>query len=221
MEIIHFLFELLSNTKGILENLTNQYPNFIYAILFLIIFVETGLVIMPFLPGDSLLFAAGMLCAIGAGALNIWLLIPLLMIAAVLGDNVNYYVGKYLSEKVLALKIKNKPLVKQEWLDEVHKYFDEYGSKTIVIARFMPIIRTVTPFVAGIGNMNHNIFLMYNIIGGVIWVGSITLAGYFLGTIPWVENNLEKIILGIVFVSILPMLYKIATTTYKKIKEKK
>lgn len=217
MEIIHFLLELLTNTKEIIQNLTLQYPNWIYGILFLIIFVETGLVIMPFLPGDSLLFVAGMLCAIGAGALNIWILIPLLIIAAIIGDNVNYYVGKYLSQRVLALKINNKNLVKQEWIDEVHAYFEKYGSKTIIIARFMPIIRTVTPFVAGIGNMNNKIFFTYNVIGAILWVSSVTIVGYFLGNVPWVEENLEKIILGIVFVSILPMIIKIIQTYLKKI----
>jgi membrane-associated protein len=165
MEFIHFFLELLTNTKEIIQNLTIQYPVWIYGILFLIIFIETGLVMMPFLPGDSLLFVAGMLCAIGAGALNIWILIPLLIFAAVIGDNLNYYVGKYLSEKVLALKFRNKNIVKQEWIDEVHTYFEKYGSKTIIIARFMPIIRTVTPFVAGIGNMNNKIFFTYNISG--------------------------------------------------------
>jgi membrane-associated protein len=152
-----------------------------------------------------------MLCAIGAGALNIWILIPLLIFAAVIGDNLNYYVGKYLSEKVLALKFRNKNLVKQEWIDEVHTYFEKYGSKTIIIARFMPIIRTVTPFVAGIGNMNNKIFFTYNIIGAILWVSSVTLVGYFLGNVAWVEENLEKIILGIVFVSVLPMFYKMVS----------
>jgi membrane-associated protein len=211
MEFIHFFLELLTNTKEIIQNLTIQYPVWIYGILFLIIFIETGLVMMPFLPGDSLLFVAGMLCAIGAGALNIWILIPLLIFAAVIGDNLNYYVGKYLSEKVLALKFRNKNIVKQEWIDEVHTYFEKYGSKTIIIARFMPIIRTVTPFVAGIGNMNNKIFFTYNIVGAILWVSSVTLVGYFLGNVAWVEENLEKIILGIVFVSVLPMFYKMVS----------
>jgi membrane-associated protein len=211
MEFIHFFLELLTNTKEIIQNLTIQYPVWIYGILFLIIFIETGLVMMPFLPGDSLLFVAGMLCAIGAGALNILILIPLLIFAAVIGDNLNYYVGKYLSEKVLALKFRNKNIVKQEWIDEVHTYFEKYGSKTIIIARFMPIIRTVTPFVAGIGNMNNKIFFTYNIVGAILWVSSVTLVGYFLGNVAWVEENLEKIILGIVFVSVLPMFYKMAS----------
>jgi membrane-associated protein len=169
---------------------------------------------MPFLPGDSLLFAAGMLCSIGS--LSIWILIPLLIVAAILGDNGNYYVGKYFSDKMLGLKIKNKPLVKQEWIDEVHRYFEQYGSKTIIIARFMPIVRTVTPFVAGVGKMSYRIFFLYNIIGGILWVGSITVVGYFLGRNAWVEENLEKIIIGIVFVSILPMLYKIGITMVQK-----
>lgn len=211
MEFIHFFLELLTNTKEIIQNLTIQYPVWIYGILFLIIFIETGLVMMPFLPGDSLLFVAGMLCAIGAGALNILILIPLLIFAAVIGDNLNYYVGKYLSEKALALKFRNKNIVKQEWIDEVHTYFEKYGSKTIIIARFMPIIRTVTPFVAGIGNMNNKIFFTYNIVGAILWVSSVTLVGYFLGNVAWVEENLEKIILGIVFVSVLPMFYKMAS----------
>lgn len=216
MEFIHFLLELLTNTKEIIENLTHQYPIWIYGILFLIIFVETGLVLMPFLPGDSLLFVAGMLCALGAGALNIWILIPLLIFAAIVGDNLNYYIGKYFSAKVLALKFNNKNIVKQEWIDEVHEYFEKYGSKTIIIARFMPIIRTVTPFVAGIGNMNNKIFFTYNVLGGILWVSSITLVGYFLGNVAWVEENLEKIILGIVFLSVLPMFVKIIKVYTKK-----
>lgn len=207
MEFIHFLLELLTHTKEVLLQLFQQYGTYIYVILFLIIFVETGLVIMPFLPGDSLLFTAGLLCAQDSG-LNIWLLIPLLIFAAILGDNVNYFVGKYFNKKVLKWKFRGKPLVNPDWLTEVHNYFQKHGTKTIIIARFMPIVRTVTPFVSGVGKMNYKVFLPYDILGGIIWVSSVTLAGYFLGTIPFVEKNLEKFILGIVFLSILPMIIK-------------
>ncbi|MCB9034289.1 MAG: VTT domain-containing protein [Chitinophagales bacterium] len=219
MEIIHFLIELLTNTKEIILGLTSQYPNWIYGILFLIIFVETGLVIMPFLPGDSLLFTVGMICATAASGLNIAIVIPLLIFAAVLGDNVNYFVGKFFSEKMLSIKFKAKPIVKQEWIDQVHEYFEKHGTKTIIIARFMPIVRTITPFVTGIGKMNYTTFLPYDILGGVLWVGSITTIGYFLGNNQFVEDNLEKFILGIVFISVLPMLIKGVQSVLQKKKK--
>ncbi|MFN8238736.1 MAG: VTT domain-containing protein [Chitinophagales bacterium] len=215
MEFIHFFLDLLTHTKEVLLQLFQLYGPYIYAILFLIIFVETGLVIMPFLPGDSLLFTAGLLCAQPSG-LNIYVLIPLLIIAAVLGDNINYFVGKYFSEHVLNWKFKGKPLVNPEWIEEVHRYFEKHGTKTIIIARFMPIVRTVTPFVSGVGRMTYKTFLPYDIFGGFIWVTSVSLAGYFLGNIPFVEKNLEKFILGIVFLSILPIIIKSIQLKLKK-----
>lgn len=215
MEFIHFLLELLTHTKDVILNLFQQYGPYIYVILFLIIFVETGLVIMPFLPGDSLLFTAGLLCAQDSG-LNIYILIPLLIIAAVLGDNVNYFVGKYFSETVLKWQFKGKPLVNPAWIAEVHNYFEKHGTKTIIIARFMPIVRTVTPFVSGVGKMKYSTFLPYDVLGGIIWVGSVTILGYFLGNIPFVEHNLEKFILGIVFLSVLPMIIKAIQLKLKK-----
>ena len=207
MEYIHFLLELLTHTKEVLLQLFQEHGNYIYVILFLIIFVETGLVIMPFLPGDSLLFTAGLLCAQPTG-ISIFILIPLLILAAILGDNVNYFVGKYFSEHVLKWKFRNKPLVNPEWINEVHRYFEKHGTKTIIIARFIPIVRTVTPFVSGVGRMDYKTFLPYDIFGGVLWVGSVTIVGYFLGNIPFVEQNLEKFILGIVFLSVLPIVVK-------------
>ena len=215
MEFIHFLLELLTQTKDVLLQLFQQYGPYIYVILFLIIFVETGLVIMPFLPGDSLLFTAGLLCAQDSG-LNIYILIPLLIVAAVLGDNINYFVGKYFSETVLKWQFKGKPLVNPAWITEVHNYFEKHGTKTIIIARFMPIVRTVTPFVSGVGKMNYKVFLPYDIFGGILWVGSVTILGYFLGNIPFVEHNLEKFILGIVFISVLPMIIKAIQLKLKK-----
>ncbi|HEY0262155.1 MAG TPA: VTT domain-containing protein [Chitinophagales bacterium] len=205
MEYIHFFIDLLTHTKDVLMLLFHDYGTLIYAILFLIIFVETGLVIFPLLPGDSLLFTAGLLCAQPSG-LSIWILIPLLIFAAILGDNVNYFVGKFFSEHVLGWKINGKPLVKQQWLDQTHAFFEKNGTKTIILARFVPIVRTITPFVSGVGKMNYKTFLPYDILGGVLWVGSVTFAGYFLGQIPFVEHNLEKFILGIVFLSVLPII---------------
>lgn len=207
MEYVHFLLELLTHTKDVLLSLFQQHGNFIYAILFLIIFIETGLVIMPFLPGDSLLFTAGLLCAQDSG-LSIFILIPLLVAAAIIGDNVNYFVGKYFSVQVLKWKFKGEQMVKQAWIDEVHNYFEKNGTKTIIIARFIPIVRTVTPFVSGLGKMNYKTFLPYDIFGGVLWVSSVTIVGYFLGNVPFVEKNLEKFILGIVFLSVLPIIIK-------------
>lgn len=206
MEFILFLIDLLTHTKDVLLQLFQQYGIYIYAILFLIIFVETGLVAMPFLPGDSLLFTAGMLCAQPSG-LNIWVLIPLLIFAAILGDNTNYFVGKYFSKKVLGIKFNGKPIVKQEWLDQTHDFFKQYGTKAIILARFVPIVRTVMPFVSGVGRMDYKVFLPYDILGGFIWVTSITVIGYFLGQIPFVEKHLEKFVIGIVLLSVLPIVW--------------
>lgn len=208
MEIIQFFIELLRNTHSVLESWILAYGLYFYAILFLIIFVETGLVVFPLLPGDSLLFAAGLFCAKPEYGLNIFILIPLLIVAAILGDNVNYFVGKFFNERVLSWKINGKPLVKQEWLDQTHDFFEKNGTKTIIIARFVPIVRTIAPFVAGVGQMNFRVFFSYNVIGAVIWVVSVTVIGYFLGQIPFVEENLEKFILGIVFVSVLPIVWE-------------
>ncbi len=215
MEFLHFLIELLTNTKDVLLLLFQQYGIYIYAILFLIIFVETGLVVMPFLPGDSLLFTAGMLCAMPSG-LNIWVLIPLLIVAAILGDNVNYFVGKFFNQKVLGWEIAGQRLVKQAWLDKTEDFFKEYGTKAIILARFVPIVRTVTPFVAGVGKMKYSTFLPYDIFGGILWVSSVTIIGYFLGQIPFVEHNLEKFIIGIVVLSVLPMVWAFVKTQMKK-----
>ncbi len=215
MEFIQFLIDLLTHTKETLLQLFNVYGTLIYVILFLIIFIETGLVIFPFLPGDSLLFTAGLLCAQPSG-LNIWILIPLLTFAAILGDNINYFVGKFFNEHVLSWKIKGKPLVKKQWLDKTHEFFEKNGTKTIILARFVPIVRTITPFVSGVGKMNYKVFLPYDILGGIIWVGSVSLLGYFLGQIPFVEKNLEKFILGIVFLSVLPIIIELVKNATKK-----
>lgn len=194
--------------------LIQDYGMWIYGILFLIIFVETGLVVMPLLPGDSLLFAAGTFCAgvvkNGETAeLNLFLVLGLLIVAAILGDGLNYFLGKTIGLKVLQWKIGNRQIVKQKYIDQTHAFYEKHGSKTIIIARFVPIVRTFAPFVAGIGNMSYQKFLRFNVIGGVAWVSGLTLLGYFFGNMSFVQKNFEVVIFGIVGLSLLPMVVEI------------
>lgn len=201
------------------EWLFENYNNAVYVILFLVIFIETGLVIMPFLPGDSLLFTAGLFARLGF--LDISLLVFLLFIAAVLGDNTNYWIGRKIGIRAVQIKFRKKRLVKQEYLDKTHAFFEKYGTKTIIMARFVPIVRTFSPFVAGIAEMNYRRFLPFDILGGAIWIGSLTFAGYFLGEIPWIRKNIELVALGIIFISILPILIEILKVRIQKRKLKK
>lgn len=198
------------------EWLFQNYSDVVYIILFLVIFIETGLVIMPFLPGDSLLFTAGLFARLGY--LNISYLLLLLFAAAVLGDNTNYWVGRKIGLKALQIKIRGKKIVKEEYLTKTHSFFEKYGPKTIILARFVPIVRTFAPFVAGIAEMNYKKFLSFDILGGIIWIGSLTLAGYFLGEIPWIRNNIEKVALGIIFLSILPVIIEVVKAKMSKTK---
>lgn len=184
--------------------LINEYGTATYLILFLIIFIETGLVIMPLLPGDSLLFAAGAFAA--TGVLSLPALLFLLLLAAFLGDTVNYLIGKNLGLKILKWKIRNRQLVKQAHIDKTQHFFEKHGPKTIILARFVPIVRTFAPFVAGIGEMNYKKFISFNIIGGVIWVFGLTLLGFFFGNIPVVKENFEIVIFGIIFLSLIPIM---------------
>lgn len=195
-----------------LDAMVNEYGTTIYAVLFLIIFVETGLVIMPFLPGDSLLFAAGALCARTANdpnaTLHILPMIGLLVLAAVLGDNSNYAIGRFLGKWAVNLRIGNRNLVKQAYIEKTHGFFEKYGTKAIIMARFVPIVRTFTPFVAGVGEMNYRRkFLPYDIAGGVLWISTMSLAGYFLGTIPWIHDHFEAVVVAIILISVLPMIF--------------
>lgn len=196
------------------EWLFQNYNNTVYTILFLVIFIETGLVLMPFLPGDSLLFTAGLFAnqinsVTGEPFLNLGYLLVLLLIAAIVGDNVNYWVGRKIGLKMLKIKFRGKNLVKEEYLTKTHAFYEKYGPKTIIMARFVPIVRTFAPFVAGVAEMNYKKFLSFDILGGVLWIFSLTLAGYFLGEIPWIRNNIEKVALGIIFISILPIIIEI------------
>jgi membrane-associated protein len=211
MDVIKGLIDFILHLDVHLFALIQDYGMWIYLMLFLIIFVETGLVIMPLLPGDSLLFAAGTFCAgvkiSGETAdLNLWIVLGLLIVAAILGDGLNYFFGKTIGLKVLKWRIRGKQLVKQKHIDKTHAFYEKHGSKTIIIARFVPIVRTFAPFVAGIGQMNYARFLQFNIIGGVTWVVSLTLLGYFFGNLPFVQENFETVIFGIIFLSIVPMI---------------
>jgi membrane-associated protein len=222
MELIKSFLDFFLQLDENLFTMIQDYGIWIYAILFLIIFVETGLVVVPFLPGDSLLFAAGTFCAgvvneAGQKAeLNLWLILFLLIVAAILGDGLNYYLGKTIGLKVLTWKIRGHQIVKQKYIDQTHVFYEKHGSKTIIIARFVPIVRTFAPFVAGIGKMTYAKFLRFNIIGGVVWVTGLTLVGYFFGNLPFVQDNFEIVIFGIIGLSLLPMLYEFIRAKLKK-----
>ncbi len=187
-----------------LQNLTEQYGVWMYAILFAIVFCETGLVVTPFLPGDSLLFAAGALAALGS--LDVWLLTLLLVVAAILGDTVNYHLGRYFGTRVL--RGEHSLLFNRKHLDRTREFFEKYGAKAIILARFVPIVRTFAPFVAGVGEMQYRRFLAYNVLGGVVWVVGFVTAGYWFGNQPFVKKNFSLVILAIIFVSILPMVWE-------------
>jgi len=214
MEFIKMLFDFVLHIDKHLATIFTNYQELSYAILFLIIFVETGLVIMPFLPGDSLLFATGALIA-STGTLNIYIVIPLLILAAISGDNSNYFIGRYIGEQVLKIKWISK-IVKPEYLVRTEQYFEKYGSRTVVIARFIPIVRTVTPFVAGVGEMKYFVFLSYSIIGACLWISGLTLLGYFFGNLEIVKNNFEIVVLVIIGISILPMIYQLVKSKVVK-----
>ncbi len=222
MEILKSLLDFILHLDKHLFDLILNYGIWIYAILFLIIFVETGLVVMPLLPGDSLLFAAGTFCAgvvneSGDKAqLNLWLVLILLIVAAILGDGLNYFFGKTIGLKVLSWKIKGRQIVKQKYIDQTHAFYEKHGPKTIIIARFVPIIRTFAPFVAGIGEMSYAKFIRFNIIGGVAWVIGLTLMGYFFGNLEFVQKNFETVIFGIIGLSILPMIIEIIRAKLKR-----
>lgn len=204
---MHTFLDFLLHLDKHLADILLEYQTTTYFILALIIFCETGLVATPFLPGDSLLFAAGMLTA-STGILDIHWLIPLLILAAFAGDNVNYFVGKLVGEKVFDFPYLRK-IIKREYLDKTHSFYEKYGGRTIIIARFVPIVRTFAPFAAGLGKMTYPKYIAFCIIGAVLWVTSITLAGYFFGNIPFIKNNFEKVIFGIIFVSVLPIVFGI------------
>jgi len=206
------LIDFILHIDQHLIELAQTYGLWIYAILFLIVFCETGLVVTPFLPGDSLLFAAGAVAALGG--MNVHIAAGLLLAAAVIGDAVNFAIGKYFGEKLFAKP--DSRVFKREYLDKTHAFYEKYGGKTIILARLVPIVRTFAPFVAGMGNMHYGRFIRYNIIGALMWVGLLTYAGYFFGELPVVKNNFGLVVIGIIVVSVLPMAVEIAKAKWGK-----
>ena len=203
MDIIAFLIDFILNLDQHLQTFVQNYGAWVYALLFLIIFTETGVVVMPFLPGDSLLFVVGTLC--GAGLMSLPLAMGLLVVAAVLGDQVNYSIGRYFGPKVFQWE--NSRLFNRNAFNQAHAFYERYGGITIILARFMPFIRTFAPFVAGVAEMTRTKFTAYNVIGAVIWVVGLTAAGYWFGNLPWVQENLSKIIWAMIIIPGLIAIY--------------
>lgn len=204
MNAINFLLDFVLHIDTHLGQIISTYGAATYAIMFFVIFIETGIVFTPFLPGDSLLFAAGAFAALGS--LNVFVLVGLMIVAAVLGDTCNYWIGHFFGEKLIA---NPKVPIKKEHIDKTKAFFDKHGGKTIILARFVPIVRTFAPFVAGVGKMNYGKFISFNVIGGIAWVLIATLAGFFFGNILFVRNNFSIVILVIIVISVLPMVLEI------------
>lgn len=206
MEFVNYLIDLFLHLDKHLTEIIQMYGALTYAILFLVIFAETGFVFTPFLPGDSLLFAAGALASLPGSPLNIHFIFVLLFIAAVLGDTANYWIGHFIGPKIFE-KEKVK-FLKKEHLDKTHQFFEKYGGKTIIIARFVPIVRTFAPFVAGIGRMTYMKFFSYNVIGGFLWTAALIYSGYYFGNIPFIKNNFSVAVIVIILISLLPGVYE-------------
>ena len=204
MDLIKTFVDVFLHLDAHLATLITQFGSWTYVLLFGIIFAETGLVVTPFLPGDSLLFAAGALAA-ATHTLNPVLLIIVLTLAAIIGDSVNYSIGHYFGPRVFTEKV---PFLKKEHLDKTHAFYEKYGGKTIILARFIPIIRTFAPFVAGVGVMTYGKFILFNVVGALLWVPLFTLMGYFFGNLPFVQENFELVVIAIIVISVLPAVYE-------------
>lgn len=218
MEFFHFLIDFVLHIDVHLAELISLYGPWVYGILFLIIFCETGLVVTPFLPGDSLLFVAGALAAMPANNINVHLIALFLIIAAILGDASNYLIGRFFGKKLFSNP--NSKIFKQSYLEKTHNFYAKHGGKTIILARFIPIIRTFAPFVAGMGHMTYRHFSMYNVVGGIAWVLLFTYAGYFFGGLDFVQKNLEILIFAIILISVLPAIFEVLRNKYKSSKAK-
>lgn len=200
MTILQQFIDIILHLDIHLASLAAEYGVWLYGILFLVIFCETGLVVTPFLPGDSLLFAAGSLCAISE--LSVYVVVPLLIAAAVIGDSTNYWIGRGFGLRLF--QNKNSKIFKQKYLDQTEQFYQKHGVKTVVLARFMPIIRTFAPFVAGIGRMNYQRFLSFSVLGSILWIGSFTFGGFFFGNIPFFKKNFTLVIVAIMVISLMP-----------------
>ena len=215
MSLVALFFDFILHLDTHLASIMHQYGTWTYAILFVILFLETGFVLTPYLPGDSLIFAVGALAA--TGSLNLWILLLLMSCAVILGDSLNYAIGQFIGPRVLK---KDYALLNRKALDKTSAFFDKHGGKTIILARFIPIIRTFAPFLAGVGSMKYSKFLAYNIIGGILWVSLFLFSGYFFGNIPFVKENFSLVILGIIVISLIPLAIE-ATKYYLEMREQK
>lgn len=209
LEILQHLFAL--DIKWFVQ----EFGTAVYIVLFLVIFIETGLVAFPFLPGDSLLFTAGLFCK--SGQLDLMFLLPLLLIAAILGDNINYWVGRKIGLNVFTLSFRGKPIVKKKYLDKTTVFFEKHGTKAIIMARFVPFVRTFAPFAAGVASMKYRTFVIYDILGGALWVGSMLMAGYLLGEITWIREHVDLMAIGIVVISVSPIIFSYLKGKYHKL----
>ncbi|EPG6919649.1 TPA: DedA family protein [Proteus mirabilis] len=218
-DLIKFLIDFILHIDVHLAELVAQYGTWVYAILFLIIFCETGLVVTPFLPGDSLLFVAGALSALDTNDVNVHLMVLLLLFAAILGDAVNYSIGRIFGEKLFSNP--NSRIFKREYLDKTHAFYEKHGGKAIILARFVPIVRTFAPFVAGMGKMSYRHFAFYNVTGAIAWVLLFTYAGYFFGDLDIVQKNLKLLIVAIIVISILPGVIEVIRHRRASVKAKK
>ena len=213
MEYLQFIIDFILHIDQHMIELVQNYHLWTYAILFLIIFCETGLVVTPFLPGDSLLFVAGAITAQPDMPLEVGYLVLIVFAAAVLGDSCNYMIGHFFGKKLFSNP--NSKIFKQSSLDKTHEYFRKYGGKTIILARFIPIVRTFAPFVAGMGKMNYYYFMVYNITGAALWVGIFCFAGYFFGDLPFVQQNLKLLLLAIIVISVMPAVVEVVRAKVK------
>jgi len=207
MDAIRFIIDFILHIDVHLAELVAAYGVWVYAILFLILFCETGLVVTPFLPGDSLLFVAGTLSALPSNDLNVHVMVVLMVIAAILGDAVNYTIGRLFGAKLFSNP--DSKIFRQSYLDKTHAFYERHGGKTIILARFVPIVRTFAPFVAGMGHMSYRHFAFYNVTGALLWVLTFTYAGYFFGTIPLLQENLTVVMVLIILASVLPGVYEV------------
>jgi membrane-associated protein len=207
MTLLQTLIDIFLHLDEHLGAVIQQYGVWTYALLFMVIFMETGFVVTPFLPGDSLLFAAGTFASPALGSvLNIWVLFVLLSAAAILGDTVNYWIGHYIGPRAFSGEVR---FLKKEYIDRTHAFYEKHGGKTIILARFVPIVRTFAPFVAGVGSMTYKHFISYNVIGGILWVAIFLFGGYFFGSLPLVKENFSLVVIAIILISVMPAVYEV------------